>query len=135
MVSIRYGIRSTHEETRENQMPAFGSDGILEREQIAALADYLLYLSGHSDQEASEDTITLYQENCAACHGENAQGLPEMGAPNLANAIWLYGGERADIIESISRARAGVMPHWEGRLDDVTIKQLIVYVHSLGGGQ
>lgn len=135
MTSVRYGIRSAHEETRQSAMPAFGTDGILSRTEISALADYLLSLSDQSEQEIPESTLTLFQDNCAACHGEDARGLTELGAPNLANALWLYGGERADIFESISRARAGVMPHWEGRLDEVTIKQLVVYVHSLGGGQ
>ena len=77
----------------------------------------------------------LFADNCAACHGEAGKGDQSLGAPNLADAIWLYGGDKASVVASISNSRAGVMPYWEGRLDDVTIKQLVVYVHSLGGGQ
>lgn len=61
--------------------------------------------------------------------------MKELGAPNLTDAIWLYGGDRATIYETVANGRAGVMPAWAGRLDDATIKQLAIYVHSLGGGQ
>jgi cytochrome c oxidase cbb3-type subunit 3 len=58
-----------------------------------------------------------------------------MGAPRLDDHVWLYGGDRASVIESITNARFGVMPAWAQRLDPVTIKQLSVYVHTLGGGE
>lgn len=64
-----------------------------------------------------------------------SQGQPWLGAPDLTDAIWLYGSSRAAMVESVANGRAGVMPAWETRLDDVTIKSLTVYVHSLGGGQ
>jgi cytochrome c oxidase cbb3-type subunit III len=57
------------------------------------------------------------------------------GAPDLADAIWLYGGEKADVVRSVAQSRRGVMPAWEGRLDEATIKQLTIWVHSLGGGE
>ena len=72
---------------------------------------------------------------CAACHGEQGQGNPQAGAPRLTDKIWLYGGDRATIIRTISYSRGGVMPNWGARLDDETIKELAVYVHSLGGGK
>jgi cytochrome c oxidase cbb3-type subunit 3 len=52
----------------------------------------------------------------------------------LSDSIWLYGGDLASIIETISRSRAGVMPAWEDRLDTATLRSLTVYVHALGGG-
>ena len=58
-----------------------------------------------------------------------------VGAPNLSDHIWLYGGERAQVINSITNAHAGVMPAWGQRLSPVTIKMLTAYVHSLGGGE
>lgn len=134
--TIRYGIRSGHEEGRENEMPAFGRDELLEREQIADVAEYVLSLSNRSeDAAAAARGQEIYAEQCVACHGEAGEGNIELGAPKLADAIWLYGGERSAVIASISNPRLGVMPAWEGRLDDVTVKQLAVYVHSLGGGQ
>jgi cytochrome c oxidase cbb3-type subunit 3 len=77
----------------------------------------------------------IFAENCVACHGEGGKGNQEVGAPNLTDQIWLYGSDEATIIETITNGRAGVMPAWSGRLDPVTIKALVVYVHSLGGGK
>ena len=77
----------------------------------------------------------VFAEQCAACHGAAGKGNAELGAPNLADSIWLYGGDRAAVTESVVNARFGIMPAWGGRLDEATIKQLAVYVHALGGGQ
>ena len=77
----------------------------------------------------------LYAIQCVACHGEDGSGLQEFGAPNLTDQIWLYGGERAEIIAQINTPQHGVMPAWTDRLEDTTIKMLTVYVHSLGGGE
>ena len=131
--TISYGIRADHEETRANEMPAFGRDGILDRGEIDSLADYVLSLSGSG--EAAAGAEELFADNCAACHGDAGEGIAELGAPDLTNGLWLYGGEKQDVVESISNSRAGVMPAWDGRLDDVAVKQLTLYVHSLGGGQ
>ena len=61
--------------------------------------------------------------------------MQELGAPNLTDNIWLYGGSIETVMETITNGRGGVMPAWTGRLDEATIKSLAVYVHSLGGGQ
>ena len=133
--TLTVGIRSTHADTRISDMPAFGRDGLLDKTQIRDAAGYVLSLSGGSIEGADVAAGgTVFAENCAACHGEDAKGLPELGAPNLADAIWLYGGDEASVIETITNARRGVMPAWAGRLDPVTIKSLAVYVHALGGG-
>ena len=58
-----------------------------------------------------------------------------LGAPDLTDAIWLYGGSRADITQTITNSRFGVMPAWGKKLDAGTIKMLAAYVHSLGGGE
>jgi cytochrome c oxidase cbb3-type subunit 3 len=134
--TIQYGIRSDHDETRFNEMPAFGRDEILDREQINDVAEYVLSLSGsETDPAAAQRGSEIFVEQCAACHGEDGAGIQDLGAPNLTDAIWLYGGDKATIVESISNSRAGVMPAWGKILDDETVKQLTIYVHSLGGGQ
>lgn len=134
--TLLHGIRGNSGETRLSPMPRFGLDALLERAQISDLADYVLQLSGgEHDAAAAERAKPLYADNCAACHGEDGKGNRELGAPNLTDAIWLYGSERADIVKSIETGRGGVMPAWAGRLDESTIKKLTVYVHSLGGGE
>ncbi len=134
--TIHYGIRSDHEETRFSEMPAFGRDEILDRDQINDVAEYVLSLSGSETAPvAAARGEEIYLENCAACHMDDGSGNIELGAPNLADAIWLYGGDKADVVQSITNSRAGAMPAWTNRLDETTIKQLTVYVHTLGGGQ
>lgn len=133
--TLQHGIRVEGDyDTRLSQMPAFGKDEILNREEINQTIDYVLALHNASATENMAGH-TIFQNNCASCHGANGTGLREFGAPNLADAIWLYGGNRADIYESIFNARSGMMPAWKNRLDENTIRQLSVYVHELGGGE
>lgn len=133
--TITHGIRSPgYDAARYSQMPAFGE--ILDRDQIQKLVTHVRVISGQEPAGRSAATgAALYAENCASCHGDAARGNREMGAPNLTDAIWLYGGDRVNLTETISKARYGVMPHFTGRLDPVTIKMLAAYVHSLGGGE
>lgn len=135
--SIKHGIRfEKDEDTRDSEMPAFGRDELLEQEQINEVAEYVLSLSGQStDADAVAKGQEVFAENCAACHGEGGEGIREMGAPSLKDAIWLYGGDKETVVETISNSRKGVMPAWAQRLDVATIKQLAVYVHALGGGE
>jgi cytochrome c oxidase cbb3-type subunit 3 len=130
--TLRHGVRAGDDETREGEMPAFGAEELLEKDQIEAVAAYVLSLS---TQAAGADGVELYAENCASCHGGAGEGGREFGAPSLADQIWLYGGEKADIVAQITKPRHGVMPAWAGRLDGTTIKMLAVYVHALGGGE
>lgn len=131
--SIRYGVRSGHEQARMSQMPAFGKDGILKPEQIQNVASYVLSLS--AKESANPEGEKLFKENCVSCHGKDGKGNRELGAPNLSDAIWLYGSDKANIAQQITNPRHGVMPTWESRLSEETIKQLAIYVHSLGGGE
>lgn len=136
--TLKYGIRSGHDEERTNDMAAYGKDEILEPAQIKAVAEYVYSLNGLAKDVNTKllgDGKAIFAENCASCHGDKGEGMQDMGAPNLTDAIWLFGGKRADIISTIHNGRKGVMPAWDGRLDPVTIKSLAVYVHSLGGGQ
>ncbi len=134
--TIRFGIRGEHKDTRVSDMPKFGVDKLLDDKQIADAAEYVLSLSGKGgDKAAAERGGKIFAEQCAACHGEKGEGNAALGAPNLKDAIWLYGSSKANVIQSISTGRGGKMPAWADRLDPVTIKALTVYVHSLGGGK
>ena len=134
LYTISYGIRSGHDQARQNQMPAFGRDDILTPAQINQLVAYVRAISGQGG-EVTEAAKQLFADNCVACHGENGQGNKELGAPNLTDGIWLYGGDVASIHATITNSRNGVMPNWANRLEPVTLKQLAIYVHSLGGGE
>ena len=92
-------------------------------------------LSFSGKAETSDAGAEIYADNCAACHGDTGLGDPEQGAPNLADAIWLYGSDRATVIETITNSRYGVMPAWSTRLSEAQIKQVAHYVHTLGGGE
>lgn len=132
--TIRYGVRSGHAQARESQMPAFGRDKLLTSGQIAAVADYVIALSeGKADLFGSGAAI--FRDQCSSCHGFLGEGDHMLGAPSLKDKIWLYGADQRTVIETISNTRRGVMPHWINRLDDDTIRQLAIYVHSLGGGE
>lgn len=132
--TITHGARwAQDDDTRMSDMPRFGLDELLDQSQINEVADYVLSLSGGG--ASSGAGAEIFAENCAACHGTSGEGNPEFGAPRLSDAIWLYGGDKATVVETITKARRGVMPAWGGRLDEVTVKELAVYVHSLGGGQ
>jgi cytochrome c oxidase cbb3-type subunit 3 len=110
---------------------------VLKGDEIVTVANYVRALSGLSTRKGYDAAKgeKIFAENCVACHGDGGKGNPEMGAPNLTDKIWLYGSGEANLIETISLGRAGVMPAWEGRLDPATIKAMAVYVHSLGGGK
>ena len=114
--TIRHGIR--HEEdpdTRFSAMPAFGRDGLLTSAQIDDLVQYVLSVSGH---EANAAAVArgdeLFLTNCASCHGMDAEGSRDVGAPNLTDADWLYGSNPEDIRATITNARNSHMParHW-----------------------
>ena len=134
--TLHYGIRATHPQTRNNLMMAFGETGAFSRDQISDLVEYVMQISGReANPEAVARAAPLFAQQCAACHGADGAGDQSQGAPNLTDAIWLYGGERGDIYESLYFGRAGVMPYWTDRLTDEQITALSVYVHSLGGGE
>ncbi len=131
--TIKYGIRSEHDDTRFSDMPAFGRDELLDSSEIEKVVQYVMSMSGNA--EASPEGAQIFAENCSSCHGENGKGMYELGAPNLSDAIWLYGGDKDSITETVTNSRRGVMPAWVDRLSDDTIRQLTLYIHSLGGGQ
>ena len=129
--SVRHGIRNdTDENARYSEMPKFGE--LLEATEIATLVNFILENPDFTTETAGS---VLYADNCASCHGDVGLGNREQGAPNLVDAIWLYGGTPEAINESITNARFGVMPAWGQRLSEADVRAVSTYVHSLGGGE
>ncbi|MDH4415346.1 MAG: cytochrome-c oxidase, cbb3-type subunit III [Rhizobium sp.] len=133
--SIAHGIRYDQDpDTRISEMPAFAD--IIEPEQVKQVAAYVVSLTGTPNDAAMvEPGKQIYADNCASCHGDDAKGNRDFGAPNLADAIWLKVDGEAQIAAQIRQPRHGAMPGWTARLGDTTVKQLTVYVHQLGGGE
>lgn len=135
--TIKHGARFPgDEDTRTSDMPAFGKDEVLEKDQIVQVAAFVASLSGKKvPADRLKAGAAIFEENCASCHGEKGKGNKELGAPNLSDAISLFAHDEEGFIRQITNPRHGVMPAWAARLDDTTIKQLAIYVHSLGGGE
>lgn len=135
--TITHGIRYPGDDrTRQSLMPSFGHDGILTGPQVDDVASYVRSLSKLEPAgAAAQRGSAVFAANCVVCHGADGKGNRAVGAPNLADAIWLYGGSHADVVASVTNAHAGVMPAWGAKLDPVTIRMLAAYVHSLGGGE
>jgi cytochrome c oxidase cbb3-type subunit III len=134
--TILHGIRTGDDKARSVQMPKFGIDKLLDDAKINDVAEYTLSLAGKAtDPAAAARGAPIYKEQCALCHADDGKGKIDQGAPNLTDGIWLYGGSKEQVVESIRTGRGGMMPAWEPRLDSTTLKSLAVYVHSLGGGK
>ncbi|MET3591766.1 cytochrome c oxidase cbb3-type subunit 3 [Mesorhizobium shonense] len=133
--TITHGIRFTADgDTRQSEMPAFVD--VLKPVQIAQVSAFVASLSGAvKDKSLIEPGAKVFAENCAVCHGENAKGNRDLGAPNLTDAIWLYEPGEAAIAAQVRAPKQGVMPAWIERLGEIKVKELAVYVHSLGGGE
>lgn len=134
--TITYGVRSTDPDARNSQMPAFGRDQILQPAQVDDMTEFVVALSHRkADGSAVARAAPLFQANCTACHGPQGLGNQQLGAPNLTDADWLYGSDRAAIRDQIWNGRGGVMPAWGHRFDANTIKALTVYIHANAGGK
>jgi cytochrome c oxidase cbb3-type subunit 3 len=138
--TMRVGINTAHPETRVGQMPAFGRDQMLDREQVHDVAAYVYSLTNHDysttgNLDRIEAGREVFATTCAACHGENAQGNLELGTPNLTDPYWIYGGSMDTIIASVHGGRQGHMPTWDERLTTAQIRTLALYVHDLGTRQ
>ncbi len=131
------GVRQPGDDaTRMSQMPAFGRDGILTPAQVQDVVSHVRAIAGEEKPGASAQRgAAIFAANCVVCHGANGEGMRAVGAPKLNDAIWLYGGDRKALTQTVTNARFGVMPSWGNRLDPVTVKMLATYVHSLGGGE
>src|SRR5690606_13002385 len=103
----------------------------LEMAQVSAVAAYVRSLSGQHLSEADQARLEVgkdvFAANCAACHGEEGKGMVEVGAPDLTDGNWIYGGDAQSVFTTIYSGRQGHMPHWQGRLSPVDIKILALY--------
>lgn len=136
-MTISHGIRNEDsDDARYSEMPAFGRDELLEKEEIDQVVNYVMSLSGDAEDATKvEAGAVVFEDNCASCHMDDGTGDRSQGAPNLADAIWLYGGDYASISETVNNARYGVMPAWNTRLTEAQIRAVASYVHQLGGGE
>jgi len=135
--TIRHGAHADDDKGHLMKMPAFGRDGMLKRDEIDAVTDYVRSLSGLPVDPKADlaGGKKIFAETCSTCHGPEGRGNRENGAPNLTDAIWLYGSDKQSIVDGLWNGRGGVMPAWAGRLDETAIKAVAVYVHTLGGGE
>ncbi|MGX8009604.1 cytochrome-c oxidase, cbb3-type subunit III [Mesorhizobium sp. ORM8.1] len=133
--TITHGIRfAADPDTRLSEMPDFGD--IITADEIKQVSAYVVSLSGKvADASLIQPGAKVFSDNCVACHGENAEGNREFGGPNLTDAIWLHGAGEAAVAAQVRAPKEGVMPAWLGRLGEIKVKELAVYVHSLGGGE
>ncbi|MBY6163757.1 cytochrome-c oxidase, cbb3-type subunit III [Mameliella alba] len=135
--TLRVGINAPHPDTRYAEMLAFGRDGMLDRDQIRITADYVQSLAGldsGASPERLEEGAALFADNCSSCHGEDGAGMQDLGAPNLTDTHWIYGGSDEALFETIYGGRQGWMPAWENRLTEAQRKMLAIYITSLTDG-
>ena len=133
--TIRVGINSAHPESRNSQMPAFGRDQILQRTDIENVVAYVLSLSDPKEKPVAgnaEAGKAVFAANCVVCHGSDAKGKADVGAPNLTDRFWMYGGDGTSIYNTVWGGRQGHMPTWESRLSPVDRKILALYLVDLG---
>ena len=133
--TVNHGIRNeTDPDAHWSQMPAFGE--ILEAAEIDQVVEHVISLSSTEfDATLATAGAVIFEEQCSACHGVDGKGGREVGAPNLADAIWLYGGDKDTIKQSVIYSRFGVMPAWGPRLSKSDVNAVAAYVHQLGGGE
>ena len=141
--TLYFGIRAGNKKTRNlADMPAFGrptAPGVrykvtpLAPDEIRAVIAYLFQIEGRpADPAAAERGRDVYlnKGGCYDCHSPHGHGDPGIGAPNLTDAIWLYGDGSADsIFRTIEVGRKGVCPAWVDRLPPATIRALAIYLH------
>jgi len=119
---------------RQAAMPGWVS--IVGQHGIGQLADYVLALSrGDAASPTTAAGGALFQQYCVACHGVGGEGNPLLGAPALNDAAWNYGGERADVAQSIADGRTGLMPAFGARLDETQIRLLTAWLKSGAQGR
>ncbi|HTW38510.1 MAG TPA: c-type cytochrome [Steroidobacteraceae bacterium] len=132
--TVMYGIRSGRSKTHNvTDMPAFGQRGMLSDAQIRDLVQYLLKLNGrpHEGESAEEGRALFYgKPDCGDCHGSDARGDSDYGAPDLTVNVWNNGGDPQSLYDSLYFGRHRMMPAWLGTLSLEQIRALAVYVYS-----
>lgn len=124
-------IVATIRDGRHGMMPSM-KDAVGSSENVRAVAQYVLSLSGReNDSLKAQFGRQIFKDNCVACHGADGTGNKFMGAPNLADRVWLYGGTEKVIMETILKGREGQMPSHEKLLTPQQVRVLAGYVYSL----
>ena len=132
--TIRVGINSTHPQSRNSQMPAFGRDQVLKRADIENVVAYLLSLRQPpiaATAGKAELGKAVFAATCVVCHGPDAKGKSDVGAPDLTDRYWIHGGDENAIYVTVWGGHQGRMPTWEGRLSAVDRKILALYLFDL----
>ncbi|WP_316015022.1 cytochrome-c oxidase, cbb3-type subunit III [Roseobacter sp. HKCCA0434] len=132
--TVRHGIRNEDDpDAHYSMMPSFDW---MEEDELERITAHVRSLSGlEHDAGAAAAGAGAFLDNCAACHGEYGLGNRDLGAPNLADAIWLRGGTEEAILAQLVNPRHGVMPPWIDRLGEAEVRAVAAYVHGLGGGE
>jgi cytochrome c oxidase cbb3-type subunit 3 len=130
--TIRVGINSAHPDSHVSQMPAFGRDQMLPAADVIKVATFVYSLSHPDARGVDPKTVeagkAIFAANCVTCHGDDAKGNPELGAPNLTDKFWIYGGNLETIDTTIWGGHQGHMPTWESRLSELDRKILTLYL-------
>lgn len=104
--------------------------------EVANVAEYVISLSGRDhNADAAAKGKAKYDTICIACHGPEGKGNQMLGAPNLSDKVWLYGGTKPAIIKSIAEGRKGIMPAHEEFLGEAKSHLLAAYIYSLSAGK
>lgn len=132
-ITTRYGIRSGHARQRFSEMPAYGGADIFTDDQIRDLVEYTLSIAYlEADEEAAKRAQQDFEDTCSECHDYSGTGRKEYyGAPDLTDFYWQYGESREAIYKSITDGRKGVSPAFDDRLDNETIKAVVIYTYNL----
>lgn len=121
-------ILASIQDGRHGTMPPFS--GSFDKDMIENIANYVLSLSGADHSPAKAKLGAPQFTLCAACHGPTGTGNPALGAPNLTDHVWLYGGDLAAIEKTIRDGRGGVMPAWRSRLTDTDARLIAAWVYA-----
>ena len=126
-------IKTTLINGRAGVMPPFPQ---LDSKQIVDVANYVRSLSGlPADDLKAARGAEVFKANCAACHGPDGKGNIALGAPNLTDKTWLYGGSEATIVETVTKGRMAMMPAQDKVLSPEKIHLLTAYVWGLSNNK
>jgi cytochrome c oxidase cbb3-type subunit 3 len=127
-------VRNETDDAHYSEMPKFGE--FLSDDEISQVVNHVLALSGQ-DYDAAKIAAgaMIFDDNCSACHMSDGTGDRDQGAPDLTDAIWLYGGDGDTLTATVNNSRFGVMPAWGPRLSGAQVNAVAAYVHQLGGGE
>ncbi len=151
--TVLYGVRNEHAKSRgleadmvaylpenrnEHDTEAYGNQRFLTDPEIDEVVEYVMQISGQqvSDRAKAERGRVLFLDraNCFDCHGDDATGNPALGSTNLTKPeLYLFGSDRATVLETINHGRRGTMPAFEGKLRPEEIKAVSVFVFWRAG--